>query len=256
VQAAISRTLNILYAERGNFISWPSSHQLAKIVNGFKMKRGIEGVVGAIDGSHIPISCPKENPVDYINRKGYHSVVLQAVCDVDLRFTDVYTGWPGSVHDSRIFRNSSLGQTLSENADHLCPGGSFLLGDAGYPLTCHLITPVRDTGSLSSAEKLFNYYHSSTHMVIERSFGLLKGRFQRLKMVTAEVDKCVQTIVCACILHNMCMSSDGNTDKLELDQLVTEGVEPDVVTEPFEKLLEKPSAEAKKKRNDIIASLV
>ena len=31
---------------------------------------------GAIDGSHIPIVAPRDNPLDYYNRKGTHSIVL------------------------------------------------------------------------------------------------------------------------------------------------------------------------------------
>ena len=56
--------------------------------------------VGAIDGSHIPIIVPKENPVDYFNKKGYHLVILQALVDHEYMFLDVYVGWPGSVHDA------------------------------------------------------------------------------------------------------------------------------------------------------------
>jgi hypothetical protein len=38
----------------------------------------ISGVIGAIDGSHITIKSPKNNSAAYINRKGQHSIVLQA----------------------------------------------------------------------------------------------------------------------------------------------------------------------------------
>ena len=32
---------------------------------------------GAIDGSHIPIIAPKESHGDYLNRKGFYSLILQ-----------------------------------------------------------------------------------------------------------------------------------------------------------------------------------
>ncbi|KAI8493920.1 hypothetical protein Bbelb_282670 [Branchiostoma belcheri] len=35
----------------------------------------------AVDGSHIEVKAPSEGHTDYFNRKGYHSVVLQAVVD-------------------------------------------------------------------------------------------------------------------------------------------------------------------------------
>jgi hypothetical protein len=34
----------------------------------------------------IPIKAPRENDSEYINRKGFHSLQLQAVCDGNLMF--------------------------------------------------------------------------------------------------------------------------------------------------------------------------
>ena len=39
--------------------------------------RGFPGVVGVIDGTHISIRAPVEEPDAYINRKKFHSVQLQ-----------------------------------------------------------------------------------------------------------------------------------------------------------------------------------
>ena len=36
---------------------------------------------GAIDVSHTPFSEPCKHQENYVNRKGFHSIVLQAVCD-------------------------------------------------------------------------------------------------------------------------------------------------------------------------------
>ena len=50
------------------------------------------GVIGAIDGTHIPIKAPFVSHNSHVNRKGAHSVVLQGVCDHELLFTDCYAG--------------------------------------------------------------------------------------------------------------------------------------------------------------------
>ncbi|KAK3730983.1 hypothetical protein QZH41_020370 [Actinostola sp. cb2023] len=52
------------------------------------------------------------------------------VCDDNMIFRDVLVGWPGSVHDSRILRNSELYRTAATKF----PGDTPLLGDGGYPL--------------------------------------------------------------------------------------------------------------------------
>ena len=45
-------------------------------------------------------------------------------------FQDIVVGWPGSVHDSIVLRNSGLYQT----AGIKFPGDTHLLRDGGYPL--------------------------------------------------------------------------------------------------------------------------
>ena len=53
--------------------------------------------IGAIDGTHVPIIAPADRNTEYVNRKGCHSIVMQAVTDCNYMFRDVVIGWPGSV---------------------------------------------------------------------------------------------------------------------------------------------------------------
>ena len=55
---------------------------------GFQVKFGFPKVLGCIDGSHIPIIAPSINEPLYVNRKGYHSINVQAICDDEFRFID------------------------------------------------------------------------------------------------------------------------------------------------------------------------
>ena len=52
--------------------------------------------IGAIDGSHIPINAPLDGKADYLCRKGYPSIVLQAVVDTHIKFRDVYANTAGA----------------------------------------------------------------------------------------------------------------------------------------------------------------
>ena len=41
---------------------------------------------------------------------------FQAVCDENMVFLDILAGWPGSVHDSRVLRNSGLYKLLPSSS--------------------------------------------------------------------------------------------------------------------------------------------
>lgn len=159
--------------------------------------------MGAIDGCHVPIEAPLENPNAYFNRKQFHSVILQAVCLHDLTFTDLNVGWPGRVHDAKVLKNSHLWETGFQKTDN---GQFHLVGDGAFPLKEWLLTLYRDNGHLTAQQRRFNISLSSKRQVIERAFGMLKGRFRRLKYIHLKsMEEICKTIIAACILHNICI---------------------------------------------------
>ncbi|XP_062188875.1 protein ALP1-like [Phragmites australis] len=62
--------------------------------------------IGAIDGTHIPVVVPSAETVAHVGRYRYTTQNVLAVCDFDMRFTFVVSGWPGSVHDTRVFNEA------------------------------------------------------------------------------------------------------------------------------------------------------
>ncbi len=83
--------------------------------------------IGAIDGSHIPVSPPSHLRPAYRNRKGFLSQNGLFVCNFDLKFTYTLTGWEGSATDARVFDDAA-------GTDLRIPPGKYLLADGGYPL--------------------------------------------------------------------------------------------------------------------------
>ena len=76
--------------------------QVQEIMDGFERKAGFPQVIGAIDGCHIPIICPKDVPEDYNNRKGFYSFILQGFVNRHLCFRNINVSWPGRVHDMQV----------------------------------------------------------------------------------------------------------------------------------------------------------
>ncbi|XP_052801683.1 putative nuclease HARBI1 isoform X2 [Mya arenaria] len=94
-------------------------------------------VIGVIDGTHIGIKAPHEHEEVFVNRKGVHSINVQVVFDPFHRIIDVVARWPGSVHDSRVLRESGLFELFEGGHAN----GYYLLGDSGYPAKRWLLTP-------------------------------------------------------------------------------------------------------------------
>ena len=110
----------------------PQNECLQEIVDGFKDRWGFPQTVGAKDGTHIPIIQPQQVASDYYNRKGYYSVIMQAMVDFRGLFMDVNIGWPGKVHDARVLANSFF--YAAANSSTLFPDWSVKLGGVDVPL--------------------------------------------------------------------------------------------------------------------------
>ena len=87
------------------YVTIPGSDKLKEIVDGFETCLGFSQAAGAIDGTHITMLCPNESVSDYYNHRGQYSIIMQAMIDFRSLFMDIYIGWPGKVHDGRVFAN-------------------------------------------------------------------------------------------------------------------------------------------------------
>ena len=200
----------------------------------FEEEYGIPQIVGAIDGCHIEINAPPDNHEDYFNRKQHYSVNLQAIVDCDLKFIHVSFGYPGSIHDARVLRLSGLFD-LGENEQILTSpmkivSGTeippLIIGDSAYPLLKWLVKQYPNRGHLPPDEREFNKKLSAARSVVERAFGMLKGRWRLLlKKVEQETRTLRKTVLAAYILHNICIDhgdlydcSDSDSDDSDSEE--------------------------------------
>ncbi|XP_025264353.1 protein ANTAGONIST OF LIKE HETEROCHROMATIN PROTEIN 1-like [Camponotus floridanus] len=205
----------------GQFIKWPRGQYLQEVKTGFSKNIALCGIIGAIDGTHILIKQSRRDAQFYKTYKKTYAITLQAVCDDCLRFTDCFAGYPGSVGDLRILRNSDLWREIQIDKQNYFPEDEFIIGDKAYPVSW-CIPPYIDRGQLINAQKKFNHEISAKRSVIERAFALLKGRFRRLKYLDMNVDEMIPYVIIACtVLHNICLK--GVDDNVE--DLIEEGAE-------------------------------
>ena len=150
----------------------PQNESLQEVVRGFEWRWGFPQTAGAIDGTHIPILKPHHCAADYYCRKGYYSVLMQALVDFRGLFMNVNIGWPGKTHDARMFANSSvytdmISGKLFPNWTRRIGGVNvplIILGDPAYPLLPWLIKPYIENSSSTPEE------HTSTTAKAEQEW--------------------------------------------------------------------------------------
>ncbi|XP_036327230.1 protein ALP1-like [Rhagoletis pomonella] len=230
----VQRVTEFLVSISHEYIKWPEGAYLQNTTEKFHQKKRIPGVIGAIDCTHIVIKGPKDQKQMYFNRKKSYSLVLQAVVDADKKFTDITCGKPGSLHDFRVLRRSKLFHDAERYYEEMFSGSYFIIGDSAYPLMKWLVSPFKDYGNLTQIQRKFNEIHSSTRMVVENAFGLLKGRFRRLVEFTEQTDlKMITNIVAStCVVHNICMTFDDLCDANEEND--TDEANPFVIEDEIE----------------------
>ncbi|XP_028665342.2 putative nuclease HARBI1, partial [Erpetoichthys calabaricus] len=141
------------------FIVFPGHLRVQLIKEAFHAIAGFPHVIGALDCTQIRIKAPSgPNEPDYVNRKGFHSINVQMICDASYLISNVEAKWPGSVHDSRIFKESHLYRTFEQGNNVIINHGDvcivftiftystghhdgILLGDRGYACRNFLMTP-------------------------------------------------------------------------------------------------------------------
>ncbi|XP_030745989.1 putative nuclease HARBI1 isoform X2 [Sitophilus oryzae] len=216
-QSSVSRSLhsvidafnhhNIL----NTYIHFPNSmEELRDVRQRFFNLYRLPGIIGCIDCTHIAIVAPVINEHIYMNRKGFHSLNVQMICDEKLRITNVNARFCGSTHDSFIWQNSNIERFLSELPQNEM-GNFYLFGDSGYPIRPWLITPFLPEPEPDTPEARFNRRFRAIRVTVERCFGLLKNRFRCLlkHRVLHYTPETAAKIVNTCaVLHNICLENN------------------------------------------------
>lgn len=183
-----------------------------------------ENCLGAIDGTHVPMTITSNEAAPYRNRKGTLSQNVMVACDFDLNFVYVSAGWEGSASDAGVLKSAI------QSGFHVPPGKYYLV-DGGYANTPQFLAPYRgvryhlkDFGRggprPKNPKELFNLRHARLRNHIERTIGVWKMRFPILKVGTHyPIDTQVKIPMAAAVFHNIIRSHRGDEQWLDTQQM-------------------------------------
>ncbi|KAJ6639723.1 putative nuclease HARBI1, partial [Pseudolycoriella hygida] len=154
--------------------------EIKELHDEFQLNANFPGAFGIVDGSLIALAAvPRSEEHTFMSRKRFHAINAQFVIDINLRCLSVNARYPGSTHDSLVWRSSLVNSFLRQICNQT---GSrwrfFMLADNGYPLQPWLLKPYDSTDT--ELKEIYNKNHLKLRSLVERAIGHLKGRFRCL----------------------------------------------------------------------------
>lgn len=225
VQNITKRVFSVILKLTKRFIFWPNDDERKALV--CETFNELPHCIGYVDGTELRLAeKPCEDPDSYLSRKQQYAIKAQIICDHKKRVRNLVVGYPGAVHDARIFKNCAIGSHPERYFD----SRQYLLGDSAYKLSKTVITPFRinakGLGSTPAGRK-FNRCLGRYRVRVENTIGSVKERFNSLKEIkTPIIDDdsikfiCDWVTVCV-ILYNVIIQTNDVADAIQFDEQPT-----------------------------------
>ncbi|XP_071649420.1 putative nuclease HARBI1 [Temnothorax longispinosus] len=224
ISGAIHEIINAINVIIPQWIKFPvQANEIEIIQQQFWINTNFPGVIGAVDGTHIAIWPPvKRREHLYINRKLYHSLNVMIVSDYNGRILAVVANHGGRTHDARVWSSSRLSRHMLNQYEN-GRRNLWLLGDSGYPLLPYLMTPKLNQPPRSPGA-LYTDAHATARCCVERTIGVLKGRWRCLRKERGlhySPEFAALIVNAACVLHNIAKHyniADGKIYREEIEE--------------------------------------
>lgn len=193
-----------------------NANELKQLANGFLHQRAnlpfYLGHVAALDGLAVRIRMPGihecNNPLAYVNRKGFPSLNVQGLADATGRCRMLSVDLAGSTHDSSAYNATPFSRRWKRDRIKY-PGTEryfWISNDEAYGCDANRLSPWPGTG-LAMREiykDSFNFYfESGNHNVIERLWGQVYQRWGICwRPIMFPLRKCPVVITALFRLHN------------------------------------------------------
>jgi DDE superfamily endonuclease len=219
------RALQALISLEDRSYFWPNSEERKQISNRIRETYLFPNCVGLIDGTLLPLATrPLLHGENYLSRKRFYAIVMLVVCDDQSRILYYHVGWPGSVHDNRVWRTCNL----FKNCATMFSPKEYLLGDSAFTASDIMVPPFKSSAGkeLSGNYSAFNTLLAKPRVKSEHCIGLLKGRFPFLRGIRmllgnkAHMARIIDHVRGAVILHNFMIGQPFEEDWIDTDECI------------------------------------
>lgn len=220
VRNYMNRAIDAILRLKNKTIFWPNVDERNEIAGRFNGKYSMINCVGIVDGTIFPLEYkPPLNGEDYYNRKGGYGLHSLVFCDDMARIREITLGWPGSVHDNRVWRRSRI----FLNQEQFFNSRQYLIGDSAFHPSKVMVPSFKKPFGcdLDDYKMFFNTMIAKPRIRSEHCIGLLKGRFPYLKRIRIlirhrkDMIRINRIITTAAVLHNLMLDEDYPEDWIE-----------------------------------------
>ena len=191
-------------------VHWPDVAERAEIAKRMKDNHDFPSCVMVGDGTLSPLEyAPQSSDSgDYSGRKYKYSITCFIMNDDQKRIRSYLAGWPGSVHDNRVFKKTDVFQ----HPETYYSPGQYMLTDSAVDNSDYLIAAFKKPRLqvMPVMNKQFNTKLARVRISSEHTIGILKGRFPWLKGISnlltddkKHMIRILKLIDCCVILHNI-----------------------------------------------------
>jgi hypothetical protein len=209
-----------LYTEE--YIRRPTPEDLKAIDKLHYHRHGVRGMYGSLDCMHTTWkNCPKAWQGSFVGKEKRATVVLEALCDNNLWFWNIFYGSGGSLNDLNILGLSNLSVMLLDGTMEKLEKEAgtipfqvseddfdkmYMLVDGIYPKYSRFVQGIKDP--LNERDKKFTGWQEAARKDIERAFGVLQARFHwtATPIMLMHLDDVTRRLKTCIILHNMGVS--------------------------------------------------
>ena len=214
LQRYCDRAIDALLSLEEEVLFWPSAEERKQISGRIEKKHHFPNCVTIVDGTHLKFAIrPEANGEDYFNRKQHYSLNVLVFCDDRRRIRHLVIGWPGSVHDNRIWNNCAI----CEHRESYFSEDEYGMGDSAFTSDDHMVGAYKKLPNqvLPVTQKWFNDMLSPPRSSVENTIGIWKGRFPFLRELRFKIRKnharedmlrIIRYVKASAILHNMVLS--------------------------------------------------